>query len=64
MQAGGPSYSQLNWEEGMGLMGEYYPQPVFNTPQPSWYSNQLNTLFSSHGLTQTDMVGPSGSTLL
>lgn len=33
-------------------------------PSPTFNLDQLNTMFTSHGLSQTDMVALSGSLLL
>lgn len=59
MQAGGPSYTvELGRRDGrvstIASVQRRLPHPTFNL-------DQLNTMFSSHGLTQTDMIALSGS---
>lgn len=59
MQAGGPSYSvELGRRDGrvssIASVQRRLPHPTFNL-------DQLNTMFSTHGLSQTDMIALSGS---
>lgn len=58
MQAGGPDYTvELGRRDGristIASVQRRLPQPTFNL-------DQLNTIFSSNGLSQTDMVALSG----
>ncbi|KAL6194480.1 hypothetical protein ACLB2K_035564 [Fragaria x ananassa] len=57
--AGGPSYSvELGRRDGrvssIASVQRRLPQPTFNL-------DQLNTMFSTHGLSQTDMIALSGA---
>lgn len=59
MQAGGPSYTvELGRRDGristIGGVQNHLPHPDFNL-------DQLNAMFSSHGLTQTDVIALSGT---
>ncbi|KAK4800472.1 hypothetical protein SAY86_020959 [Trapa natans] len=56
--AGGPSYAvELGRLDGLSSTASsvngHLPKPTFNL-------NQLNAMFASHGLTQTDMIALSG----
>lgn len=59
MQAGGPTYKvELGRRDGristIASVQHKLPHPEFNL-------NELENMFSSHGLTQTDMVALSGN---
>ncbi|KAF5749374.1 peroxidase 16-like [Tripterygium wilfordii] len=57
--AGGPSYTvELGRRDGRIST---IASVQHSLPQPSFNLNQLNTMFASHGLTQTDMVALSGA---
>jgi peroxidase len=59
MQAGGPFYNvELGRRDGRisTLAGVQH-----NLPGPHFNLNQLNSMFSLHGLSQTDMIALSGT---
>lgn len=59
MQAGGPSYTvELGRFDGLVSRSSDVNGRL---PQPGFNLNQLNSLFASNGLTQTDMIALSGN---
>ncbi|XAR57726.1 Peroxidase [Bertholletia excelsa] len=57
--AGGPSYAvELGRLDGLSSTAASVNGKL---PQPTFNLDQLNTLFSSHGLSQTDMIALSGA---
>lgn len=59
LQAGGPSYAvELGRLDGLSSTAASVNGKL---PQPTNNLNQLNTLFASHGLSQTDMIALSGT---
>lgn len=62
MQVGGPSYSvELGRRDGRISTKASVQHKL---PQPSFNLDQLNSMFASHGLTQTDMIALSGTQLV
>lgn len=59
VQAGGPFY-QVELGRFDGLVSRA-SDVNGRLPQPNFNLNQLNSLFASHGLTQTDMIALSGN---
>lgn len=58
MQAGGPSYKvELGRRDGRISTKASVQHKL---PHPDFSLDQLNTMFSSHGLTQKDMIALSG----
>lgn len=61
MQSGGPSYAvELGRLDGLSSTAASVNGKL---PQPTFNLDQLNALFGSHGLTQTDMIALSGTLL-
>lgn len=59
MQSGGPSYSvELGRFDGLSSTAASVNG---NLPQPTFNLNQLNAMFGSRGLSQSDMIALSGN---
>ncbi|XP_031478642.1 peroxidase 51-like [Nymphaea colorata] len=57
--AGGPSYAvELGRKDGLSSTAQSVAGKL---PQPTFSLDQLNSLFASHGLTQTDLIALSGA---
>lgn len=62
MQVGGPFYEvELGRRDGRISTKASVQRRL---PQPSFHLDQLNTMFASHGLTQTDMIALSGTSYI
>lgn len=62
MQAGGPSYAvELGRLDGLRSTAASVNGKL---PQPNFNLVQLNSMFASHGLSQTDMIALSGNSIL
>lgn len=61
MQSGGPSYAvELGRLDGLSSKASSVEGKL---PKPTFNLNQLNSMFASNGLSQTDMVALSGTQL-